>query len=134
METDKKYPTEEQLIEALQECYGIISSACKYLKEKYGMRVHRDWIKSRIVLWGMEEQLVFWRTDGVEDAFHRMFSNAIKDGNSTAIAWILQRYGHYVEFLQPQEDKPLDYDDGAIVRYMEHLNESAKAFKCKTEK
>lgn len=129
----QQYPTAEELIEALEDSHGIIASAATYLKEKYGYKVHRDWIKSRISWWGMEEQLIRWRTDGVEKAFARRLSNALKDGNEFSIGWMLDRYGHYVDFLQPKEEKATDYDQGAIERYMEHLYESSKASKSKAK-
>ena len=122
-------PSSEQLIEALSQNHGLISSAQDYLIEKFGIRVSRDWIKDRISIWGMQDFVKECRIRGVEKTFRKRLSNAIDDGNELSIGWMLAKYGHYVDFLEPKEEGDLDRDNGAISRYLEMVREESKKSK-----
>lgn len=91
--------THEHLTEALMETKGFILSAQKYLKKKYGYRPDTGTIKKRIEEWGMHEWLEDIRKSLVEDCLQKTFHKGIAQGDNHCIFWVLEKYGHHVDFL-----------------------------------
>jgi len=91
--------TSEMLIEALEKSQGFIHHAREYIFQKTGYRPSRHIIKSRIKEWGMEDYLYDMRTSLVETCKRKAFHKAVADGDNTCLFWILNRYGHHLDFL-----------------------------------
>lgn len=91
--------TPEDLIEALQKSQGFIHHTCEYLYQKTGHKPSRHTIKARIKEWGMEEFLEDIRLNLVESCKRKAFYKAAADGDNHCLFWILNRYGHHLDFL-----------------------------------
>ncbi len=89
----------ELLIEALEKSQGFINHARKYIFQKTGHTPSRSTIKSRIKQWGMEEFVEDIRVSLVETCKRKAFYKAVEDGDNHCLFWVINRYGHHVDFL-----------------------------------
>lgn len=113
--------TSEQIIEALEANYGIISSTLTYLYQTFGINIGRTALKNKIDLWGMHDFLRECRVKGVEKCLAKRMSMAIDNGSEAAIGWMLATYGHHAEFLEIKEDNKLEMNKGDIAQYYERM-------------
>lgn len=111
----------DHLVEALYQNYGIIGSTIDWIEEKYGYRISRHTVMSRIKTWGMEDYVTDCRIRGVDKARRKRFANGIDNGIETALGWIIHMYGHHAEFLEPRDESGLEINKGAISKYYEWL-------------
>lgn len=93
----------EQLIEALSKSRGFILSAKKYLEHTYGIRTSFKRIKTKIKLWEMQDWLDDIRKSLVEDCLSKTFAKAVAQGDNTCLGWIIEKYGHHVDFLDGKD-------------------------------
>lgn len=120
MKTD--YVTAEELIEAIQACYGIIGSVIQYLQEHFNKKTYRRYLKERIKEWDLSELLDESRKNGVEKCLRTMFSKGIDEGSEKAMMWMLDRYGQHCDFLDEREESGLESSKGDISGYYEHIH------------
>lgn len=111
----------EQLIEALEKNYGIISSAIEYLRQHFGISIDRKTIADKIKFWDMDEFVLNCRKAGVEKALKKTFAKGIDEGDSNALGWILKVYGHHAEFLDMKEEGQFDKEKAKIDELIEEL-------------
>jgi hypothetical protein len=97
--------TQDHLCEALYECKGFLHASKKYIKEKWGYSVDTETMKRRIELLGLQGWLDDIRKDLVEQCFRKTYAKAVEDGDKQCMFWILDKYGHYVNFLEPMKEK-----------------------------
>lgn len=95
--------TPEHLIEAFEKSKGFILGAKKYIKYTFGYDVAYKTIKSRIHEWGMQDWIDDIRKELVENCMQRTFAKAIQDGDNHCIFWVLEKYGHHIDFLDSKE-------------------------------
>jgi hypothetical protein len=95
--------TPEMLIEALEKNKGFILAAVKHIKSVYGISISYSTVKSRINEWGMEDWLNDIRTSLVEDCMRRTFHKGIEKGDNHCIFWVLEKYGHHIDFLSGKD-------------------------------
>jgi hypothetical protein len=91
--------TFEQLVEALEKSRGFILAAKKYLFKVYNIQAGYRTIKSCVRMWGMEEWLDDIRKSLVEDCLSKTFAKGIAEGDNHCIFWVLEKYGHHLDFL-----------------------------------
>lgn len=91
--------TAEQLIEALTKSRGFILAAKKYLLHTYGIKTGYSTIKTCIRDWNMQDWLDEVRKSLVEDCLNKTFAKGVADGDNHCIFWILDKYGHHIDFL-----------------------------------
>jgi hypothetical protein len=89
----------EHIIDALDKNKGFVFAAKRYIKKTYGYDVGYNTIKKRIKEWGMEDWLYDMRKTLVEDCLQKTFAKSIADGDNSSIMWVLDRYGHHLDFL-----------------------------------
>jgi hypothetical protein len=97
--------TFEHLVEALIESRGFVLGAKKYIKKKFSYDVGYAIIKSRINEWGMQEWLDDLRRSLVEDCMKKAFHKGISEGDNHCIFWVLEKYGHHVDFLDGKDSE-----------------------------
>ena len=97
--------TAEQLIEALTKSRGFILSAKKYLQSVFGIKTSYSTIKNWIIHWGMQEWLDEIRKSLVEDCLNKTFAKGVADGDNHCIFWILEKYGHHIDFLDGKDEE-----------------------------
>lgn len=97
--------THEQLSEALIKTKGFVLAAVKLLNHEYGVDVSHSVVRSRIKEWGMEYMIDDLRKSLVENCLSRTFHKAIQEGDNHCIFWVLQKYGHHVEFLGSKDSE-----------------------------
>lgn len=119
--------TFELLCESLDVNFGILNSTRNYLLTVHKVDVSVSTIRSKIKLWGMEEYLVECRIRGVEEALYKRFSQGIKDGDNTALTWILNKYGHHADFLKPLEENNLEFSKGDISAFFKSIDAESKS-------
>jgi len=95
--------TADQLIEALTHSRGFILSAKKYLLKVYGITTGYSTIKTCIKNWEMGDWLDEIRKSLVEDCLNKTFAKGVADGDNHCIFWILEKYGHHVDFLDGKD-------------------------------
>lgn len=95
--------TSEHLIEALEKSKGFILGAKKYIKQTFGYDVGYQTIKSRINDWGMQDWLDDIRKELTEDCLKKTYAKAIMEGDNHCIFWVLNKYGHHLDWLQSDE-------------------------------
>lgn len=93
----------EHLTEALEKNKGFILASKRYIKKTYGYDVSFATLKSRIMEWGLDEWLLDIRKELAEDCLNRAFHKGIAEGDNHCIFWVLDRYGHHVDFLDSRD-------------------------------
>lgn len=95
--------TPEQLIDALEKSRGFILAAKKYLLKVYGIKTGYSTIQSWIKHWDMQDWLDEIRKSLVEDCLNKTFAKGVAEGDNHCIFWILEKYGHHVDFLDGKD-------------------------------
>lgn len=86
----RRKATDEQIIEALDDCYGIVAAAARYLFKKHTIRITRSGLKRRIdASPKLSEARHAAEIAGCEFAESALLK-AIKDGKVAAIIFYLQ--------------------------------------------
>lgn len=93
----------EQLIEALEKSRGFVLAAQKYLFKTYDIQASYNTMKSCIKMWDMQDWLDDIRKSLVEDCLSKTFHKGIANGDNHCIFWVLEKYGHHVDFLDGKE-------------------------------
>src|ERR1044072_9793297 len=100
--------TPEMLSGALEESKGFVLAALKALRKEYELDISYSLIKSRSKEWGMEEWLEDLRKGLVEDCMNRVFYKGIQKLDNHCIFWVLEKYGHHVDFLGDRKSTRLN--------------------------
>lgn len=93
----------EDLIEALTKTQGFLHAAKRYLKKHKNCDLCYNALKKRVKEWGLEEWLKDMRTSLAEDCLQKAFHKGISEGDNHCIFWVLERYGHHVDFLDSKD-------------------------------
>ena len=114
----------EHLIEALEKTRGLINSAQRYMKNKWGYTISIEAIHTQIKKEDMQDWLNDIRKLLVEDCMSKTMYKAIQGGDNTCLMWVLDRYKHHIDFLAEKKEDATDKEKGDIVEFM---NEQKRA-------
>ncbi len=131
MRTQEKL-TYDHLVEALTETRGFIYAAKKYIKRKFDYDVCYQTINSRIKEWEMQDWLDDQRKSLVEDCMQKAFHKGIADGDNHCLFWVMDKYGHHVNFLDGK-DSETESKKGwkVLLDYIKNAPESETNTECK---
>ncbi len=106
MENRKLFPlTVEPLIEALEHSRGFIGATQKYIKKRWNFEVPLSTIRNKIREMNCEEWLTDIRKGLAEDCLRKTILKGVQDGDTSCLFWVLNRYGHHVDFLDTQDSE-----------------------------
>lgn len=112
----------EQVQEALEVTHGLIQPACQYIFKTWGIKIAPSTIEHRIKLWGMEDYVYDLRRRVLEKVLNRRIENAIR-GDNFAAQWLLEKFGHHVNWLKPREEMA-NKDQGTVIAVIDHMSKS----------
>jgi len=89
----------DQLCEALTQSYGFIQATQAYIAKKCNLHFTAVTIKKMIQKFGLVDYVNELRTKIVEDCYRKTYLKAVQEGDTNAMQWYLEKYGHHVDFL-----------------------------------
>jgi len=122
--TKRQLPDEykvEHLMEALERCRCFVAQSQKYIKAKWGYYMSTQTINRLIREEGIDEWVNDVRRELVEDSMTKVFKKAIHDGDNQCLMWVLNKYKHHIDFLEPKEENQPKHDVGEIANFMNLL-------------